>query len=328
MKKTGTVNTASTLLWSLAAVPGFIGAVSASDDKPKDDRVELFQATPNHGPWNVPRDDFDQFLADNADARGNYPIPGPNISASVVDPDNIDGWSWSVSVAADLPFINAPGQKNESEDPQYYTGGKVVFHAPTSLLDSRPEPHLIVDDKWDMCLLSWELNHREYPDKLRTDDGSCKSVLSDECIADLESKAVINGGSCQCPRAVDIPSCDRLGDDAHLLLDRTCAAYNLNATDLRRWKGGRLEVYAWGSTTTHSKGDTDGYNFFGSLAWPVLASFGNTTYGHTAKMSCVRATDGVDGSKAPGDDGESSASRLSGSLAMTMVALASAVLLL
>jgi len=144
-----------------------------------------------------------------------------------------------------------------------------------------------------MCLVRWQLKHHPYTDKLRTDDGTCKIILSDECIADINKAADVKEGFCECPKPHIIPSYDALDDDVRLMFERCCAANHYDASHIRGWEDGNVEVYAFEGDSTHTLGTTDDYNYYGSLPWPVMASFSNTSF---ASLSCVRATDAVNGS--------------------------------
>ena len=61
----------------------------------------------------------------------------------------------------------------------------------------------------------------------------------------------------------------------------------------------------WGSAYGHERGNVTAYNYIGSLAWPVMASFNNHRIGDvvTAKLSCARAETATKGGEAPTADG-------------------------
>ncbi|KAH6643481.1 hypothetical protein BKA67DRAFT_665287 [Truncatella angustata] len=257
--------------------------------------VTVFQATGDEGPWKEPIEDFEARL-DAPNATGNYRIAGPNISVPYTDDNTLDGWSWSLAVTADLPIASELASKYGSE--KFYTGGKLTFNAPASLLASSTQ-YLTVNDDWQICLFNWEISNVDYPDKLRTDDGSCSSVLTSECITDLQ-KAVATRSSpyqCNCPVTKDILSCATLGDDSGLW-QNTCVARLFNSTHIREWEDGKLDTWTYGGATLHDSGNVTDYNYIGSIAWPVMASFGTGTY-QKGTLSCLRATNGTQGSTAP-----------------------------
>ncbi|TGJ81945.1 hypothetical protein E0Z10_g6817 [Xylaria hypoxylon] len=334
MHRTTRTHTLLRFLTTIVSIGSIQTAVLAAKG---DDNIELLQATDRYGPWQVPRPEFDAFLANHPNATGNYAIPGPNISAPANPASSsngnesiVDGWSWSIVIAADLPLVNASdAPKDDARARFYYTGGKMTFNAPSSLLG--PGGNLTVNDGWQVCLFTWQLDGFPYTDKLRSDDGTCKSVLSDECIADMKlaaAKATVQG-TCVCPVSSTIPSCSRLGGAAKVF-NNNCYGTFRNASYIRNWEGAKLETYAFGDTTAHHLGNNTAYDNIGSLAWPALISFSNKNYGgiledSMTSLSCVRATDAVAGSTVPGD---SSGNRLSTGWLSTGIVLVLYVLML
>ncbi|RWA07875.1 hypothetical protein EKO27_g7229 [Xylaria grammica] len=325
------------LLRCLTAIAG-ISSIPTTWAAKSEDSIGLLYANDRDGPWYVPRAEFDAFLTNHPNATGNYPIPGPNISApaapsSLGNQSSVDGWSWSIVVSADMPLVNASYKPDDDgEGPFYYTGGKVTFNAPESLLG--PGGNLTVDDGWQVCIFTWQINDFPYSDKLRSDDGTCTSVLSDECIADMKSEALSATvkGQCSCPIMSKIPSCERLGDVAKVF-NNNCIGEFRTARSLRLWEGGKLETGAYGDAEAHHLGNNTGYDNIGSLAFPALVSFwnANTTNGilddSLTSLSCVRAADAVEGSTAPGD-AESGGIQLRTGLAGTGIVLALCMLML
>jgi hypothetical protein len=259
----------------------------------------------NVGPWNIPKSEFDSLLSDHSNASGNFPIAGPNISAPSSATSNIDGWSWSISVVADIPIKNSILQIPQRG--QFYTGGKLTFNGPPSLLSSSSSStqNLSVSDEWQLCLYSWDVSigGAPYPSNLRSDDGTCSSVLSSQCMTDIRNAAQSSSGKCSCSVARSFPSCSALGNDS-ALWSNNCAAASFNATAIREWEGGKVERSIWGGDEAHDAGNLTAYNYVGSLAWPVMASFHNNGIQTAATtMSCVRAKDAASGSVAPTGEG-------------------------
>lgn len=77
-----------------------------------------------------------------------------------------------------------------------------------------------------------------------------------------------------------------------------CAARLFSATRVRQWEGGKVDIWEFGGATLYDRGNVTGYDYIGSLAWPVMASFGNSTT-QKATLSCLRASNATEGSKAP-----------------------------
>ncbi|KAI0112519.1 hypothetical protein GGR51DRAFT_44457 [Nemania sp. FL0031] len=306
------------LIRTLAVVAGINSLPAAKFTAQAENTPTFLQAVNDEGPWHEPRAEFDAFLTNNANITGEYAIPGPNISApampaSMANDSMISGWSWSIVVAADIPLENSSiAPADDGQGLFYYTGGKMVLNAPSSLVNSS-SGNLTVDDDWRVCLFRWELRNVSYPDKLRSDNGTCGSILSDECIADMKKAAApAESGGCQCPRASTIPSCSGLGDDSELF-DTTCSGTSYDAQRLRGLKDGMEETWAFGGAAAHHSGNLTAYDEIGSLAWPVMVSFGSDQYS-TASLTCVRAADTVTGSTAPSDE-PSSGNSLGGSWA-------------
>lgn len=202
---------------------------------------------------------------------------------------------------ADLPIVSP-----SEDDGDFYTGGKLVFNGPFSTSNASSTSNDAVDDDLSVCLYDWFLWSTAYPDVLRSDNGTCLSVLSSECVAAIEREATSKHRSerCSCPIASNLPECAALGDD-NALWSTNCAAAWYNASDIRAWGSDGLEKHTFGGGYGHDRGNITAYNYIGSLAWPVMASFrSNKTGGFmTAKLSCPRADTATEGSIAPTDDG-------------------------
>lgn len=291
------------LLYVITTVVYFSSIANAQ--KVADGGIELLQTTSeNDGPWGEPLTEFKSIInnPEKQNATGNFAIAGPNISApasfstnndgSFSGFSNIDGWSWSVAIVADLPLTNASVARNKSN---FYTGGKLTFNAPSSLSPSSSQD-LSVDNDWQICVYTWSLWGTAYPNKLRSDDGSCTSVLSSQCVSDME-KAAAKSSDCACPISRNMPSCLELGNSSKLW-DTTCAGRYFNTSAVRAWKNGKLDIALFGGATTHELGNNTDYNYIGSVAWPVMASFSSNN-SVEATLSCPRAKDGVNRSTAP-----------------------------
>lgn len=163
-----------------------------------------------------------------------------------------------------------------------------------------------MDDNWSVCLYEWTVWFAAYPASLRTDNGTCSSVLSSECIAAIEREAASKHTSerCRCPIARELPECAELGDDNDLW-STSCGANWYNSSSVRAWGDQGLEKMTFGSPDAHERGNKTAYNYIGSVAWPVMASFRDLRTGGlvTAKLSCPRAETATEGSVAPNAEG-------------------------
>lgn len=182
----------------------------------------------------------------------------------------------------------------------------MVFKGPSSPANASSSPGDHVDDDWSVCLYEWSVWGAAYPASLRSDNGTCFSVLRTECIAAIEKEAASKHTprGCTCPIAREIPECADVGDD-NALWSTTCGANWYNASDIRAWGDDGLEKITFGSASAHERGNTTAYNYIGSVAWPVMASFSSVGSGGlvTAKLSCPRAEMATEGSVAPNEDG-------------------------
>lgn len=273
--------------------------------------VAYREATGNTGPWGEDLSEFNKLLADSPTARGFKSLQWYNVSTSYSELSMIGGWSWNLTVKGDMPVS---GAKNAADAPegQVYTGGKLSFQAPKELL--KPDGSgLVVDDAWSICILRWDLGGEPYNQRLRTDRGTCDSVLTDECIAGLEDRimpltapAHANGGWCECPRAADVPEC--AGGDPDVLgpWNSACHAVELDAPKLRALAGGAVDLLTFASADVYAADNRTVYNDLGSLAWPVMAvqvAGDSGGYMSSTRAACVRAAFGVGGWDAPASNG-------------------------
>lgn len=297
---------ARTLLRAFTVAAGMSAIPAARCDNTEVPR--LFEQTGGNdqGPCGEPKAEFDAFLTNTPNITGQYPIAGYDISTPYVSnpepgDDTIDGWLWSIAVAADLPLENSTTMHSDDD---FYTGGRIVLEAPKSLVSDGG--NLTVDDEWKLCVFAWNVGDNEsYPEDLRNDNGTCGSILSDECIANLKTEATPalgeGGGQCSCPNIDIIQGCGN-DDDATSAFGNGCYARSFNATELRQsglWDNGQLEIYSFGEATTHKSGNRTAYDNIGSLAWPVMIWMGTSGMQFDLSLTCVRATDPVDGSTEP-----------------------------
>jgi hypothetical protein len=113
-------------------------------------------------------------------------------------------------------------------------------------------------------------------------------------MTDIKNAAQSSYGKCSCSIAGKFPTCSALGNNSALWIN-SCAASSYNATTIRKWEGGKVERFIWGGDEAHDAGNLTAYNYVGSLAWPVMASFHNGTHTVATAMSCARAKDATSG---------------------------------
>ena len=140
-------------------------------------------------------------------ASSRIQIPGYNISAKYPG-DSIDGWTLSISVAAEVALTHASRHN--------FTGTTIRWSPPKSLIKRRDSGKSIGDDSWGMCALVIVSG------KLHSGKGdvnsTCSGVVSDSCLGWLTSYAK-RSGPCNDIFDVDEWCRDSVGADSHNWLE-------------------------------------------------------------------------------------------------------------
>lgn len=157
------------------------------------------------GPWGVPVTTYHKLMS-SPNATSSYPVPG-----------SVSGWSFAVSVIADIPMSESNSSTAQAHPNKAFTGTRVVLQAPANP----------IHESSSVCVLQWDITPFSYPPKLRADDGSCSSFLSEQCIRDVEARSAehskTTSSRCTCPKLSEISSCG--GDQAKTLMAAgTCQA--------------------------------------------------------------------------------------------------------
>jgi len=143
------------------------------------------------------------------DATGRYPIDGYDVSKpypeeGILPP--IEGWSIDVNITADIPIPTIPDR--------FISGVNIRVSPPTELIstDSNGTTTLKADmDEWKVCISYLALSS-EALEKAKSDDGSCSSIVSQECIQDLtntDNNLDRSTGRCRSPET-GTPNCEGL----------------------------------------------------------------------------------------------------------------------
>ncbi|KAK7987313.1 endo-1-4-beta-xylanase B [Apiospora arundinis] len=226
---------------------------------------------------------------------GIYSFGTPNISAPIVpgivteESNNVlPGWSLSVAVRTGIPYPT---------NGQYFTAGEVYLHMPQSLLTNVTEggqKNISVLDEWDICVIQWDLGSRPYPFKMRSDDGTCSSVLSPDCIREVRLAAQRN---CRDPNVQDIPACAK---DNTAAFQTTSVSGYFPAESMRKFPQGRAQLMAFTTETIPGAQNVTSYNDMGTVAWPVLftVGLGHGSHGKSG-LFCIRPNKIVNGSTLP-----------------------------
>ncbi|KAF7538684.1 hypothetical protein G7054_g2692 [Neopestalotiopsis clavispora] len=268
-----------------------------------DDSSEHYGSDPPNAPLGITSDKWHELFAQGINATGEYPLTAaPSTSNSSTDGD---GWTWRIEVKADIDLQDASAWSLDDLDDQelrYVTGSQITLEAPQQGVDA----------DWGVCLLQWHMPYdysdglRDHPDR---DDGTCSSVLSDQCISDLQkgmSDTWLSLG-CSCPDITTIDSCKPVPES----FSSGCSGTYMNSTLINNgttndtagvtdWKGQQYvaEQYAG---SPGARGDIAVYNETGSRPWPFLVAWvKHDGSSPESQLTCIRATEAVGNSQVPG----------------------------
>ncbi|KAK8087572.1 hypothetical protein PG997_002533 [Apiospora hydei] len=276
------------------------------------------------GPGGVNFTEFGRLLDEQPNATGIYPLSGPDLTGAVGSqeiadgwsPELVDGWSWQIHVKADIPVNNSEAEAQG----KYFTGTQVALHTPPFKEN--------VTDGWEVCVMTWETN-RDYSDGLREDDGTCSSVLSEDCrkaITDSVSEAWKNSSRwykrCTCPSLDELDGCgdprrhSRRAAQPTVIYNATrinegarLAAEVADHNPRHQFVDGRAIMTNLGGLPSAERGNLTAYNETGSLAWPAVVVWGRNTTSDpiVSPLTCIRASNATTGSQVPGPVKESRA---------------------
>lgn len=262
--------------------------------------------TSGKGPWGGDLTEFAVLVGSNKTTWGSVPFDYPNLSNNWQEVSDKPGWSWDVTLKGDVSFMVQ--LRHGLTASLYQTQGFISLQMPTSGNGSA----LPVDKEWKMCLLHWDLANGRYNDKLRSDDGSCSSVLSEPCRDALRQRVqdtFAANGTCACTTAAAVPECAaEEAAGAAGPWDSGCAAEAADARDMAGWIHGGKPVFGFAAGGVYDAGDRAVYHDLGSVAWPVLSvvagvggarSPGEGVTYSRSQLSCVRATQAADGWDVP-----------------------------
>ncbi|KAL6851177.1 hypothetical protein ACO1O0_008305 [Amphichorda felina] len=262
----------------------------------------------------------------NPNATGSVPVVGFNVSRPWPARDTRDDdWTLDAKLVADLPT-------KWEEDGEFYTGISLTLSPPDYLVKKLGNGTEVLDvdiTTWQGCVTIITNLPEEVQEQGYDDDGSCRSVLGDNCVDDYLAAMLDTQGFGEVCHAPPLPeSCEgKFGGGAVTM------GFHLN--DTRLLNGPTI---TFSSDETHKKGNTSSYETMVKSAYPVLFGFaGKNLYsldpqppyeeGDYGSFACIRPNETTPGSKKVEMDDGSDASRLS--LATSMVAsVALAVILL
>jgi hypothetical protein len=172
------------------------------------------------GPWGMNLTEYNShFMGQEPNVTTYLWIDGPNASYAypgTATPDSLYPWILSVAVVADIPAANTSSSVLPENKSKFFTGSRVKFQVPTMTANYSGNHSTLSPayKDWDLCLFTWDFSsiyNISYPDKFREDDGNCTSIVSEQCVRDMENAATDNYKSrqCQCPNVSKLPSCDQ-----------------------------------------------------------------------------------------------------------------------
>ena len=136
-------------------------------------------------------------------ATGSYAITGFDLSQPYdAAKSNEKGWSLDIAVATNRVVDDVTNNETRG-NPTYLS-----LKSPENAFESAD-----FDSGWTICGNFWDIDDNDLQASFLEDNGTCTSVLSDECIADIEQKAVnfTNDGTCPSHIEIDTKKCPDFG---------------------------------------------------------------------------------------------------------------------
>lgn len=145
-------------------------------------------------------------------ATGSYAITGFDLSQPYdAASSNETGWSLDITVATNR-VVDDVTDNDTRGNPT-----RLSLTTPENAFDSAE-----FDPGWTICGNFWDIDDNDLQASFLGDNGTCTSVLSDECIADIEQKSVnfTNDGECPNNIEIDTKKCPDFG-----ISPAVCKAY-------------------------------------------------------------------------------------------------------
>ncbi|KAI1263631.1 hypothetical protein F5Y18DRAFT_393595 [Xylariaceae sp. FL1019] len=291
--------------------------------------VDNFYSYPG-APWGLKDGYFESFLQ-KPNATGHYPLAAPDVTKPFSGNTNTSpesGWSIDVHVREDIPLSNVSNEDFLEEIPD--ARSKFVVGAGASL--SVP-PGAQMEESWELCVVNWIVKEEAPSDVIRTDDGTCSSVFSNECrdainqtVIDAWVNNKVDPKRCICPDFANIDGCGKRPGAFG-----SCIAQVFNSTRINdgnapldkddgnqnRWVNGTYLYRVYGGEPS-AEGNITAYDTTATLAWPLLTVWG-TAYrdGQAAaafsQLTCPRAVNATAGSRVPQSNVTAAGERARGS---------------
>ena len=147
-------------------------------------------------------------------------------------------WWWDIRVTDDIPVANSSSERLATGDDKdkFFTGTRVQLKTP-GMISGQEMGQESAFKEWDICIIRWLYGEGygiPYPNEFRDDDGTCSSIVSDQCVKDMEQAAVKAYTHaplhCQCPNVTELSSCDQ--DSIFAKLDCSANCKSLSSCHL------------------------------------------------------------------------------------------------
>ncbi|KAH8896874.1 hypothetical protein GQ53DRAFT_890331 [Thozetella sp. PMI_491] len=248
----------------------------------------LRDGTPGYPPFGIEEKIFDKNMT-HPNAVGNFQFVGSDISKPYVQNGSvpgvpIEGWSWQINATADVSLNSSrdtyDGVKYTN---QFTAAARVALNFPRALLNH--DLSLNISDDWGLCIRWWDLTNLPddfvYPHQMRFDDGSCSSVLTKECINEIQNPTAQSHpsllGCLGCPDLEQIQACKGSPISA---FTGNCGGGIYSPENLPKYVvNGSMDVRSYADLRTYKKGDASSsdasYNNVATLALPIIVKFGS-----------------------------------------------------
>jgi hypothetical protein len=167
-------------------------------------------------PWALSSDAFRNAL-DRPDSTATFEFLGQDLSISYSGIGLTPGWTLGINVSNNVPLTSSTETTTSdgvSVRDKATSASRIRIGAPAKLLRGNG---VFMDPTWNFCVFLLTSPGLTLQDRLRGDNGSCATVMGDQCAADIVTAVQTNtngtgkgaGGAnlCSCPDLSLVPSC-------------------------------------------------------------------------------------------------------------------------
>ncbi|KAI1420926.1 hypothetical protein F5Y12DRAFT_790841 [Xylaria sp. FL1777] len=258
------------------------------------------------------RESWEANLA-HPNATGNNPVTGFDVSQPWPS-TQIDGWHLAVNVTSDIPDSEAMNPSNATG--KTFTGTSIFLQAPENLRATFSDENALDETTWKICIVV--IPNAPQENVTTTEDGSTCSILSSQCVSDLQQGYADKFSRNQDCYGTPPPTPSSCGD--------TINTGNFNVQQLPLDSIDGKEVFVTASEP-HDPGDESAWDEAVLKMWPVLTIWGWNSRANasndaspTVQLSCISARDVEPGSNAPSSTGSRSCSSAVAALVVACIA--------